>query len=204
MRKAIQVLCRSIMENFLPLFFIFRIAGSQHAPFKGGITASDLVCFLCVYCMLLVCICCVREHIKSTPKTYKKHTKQESIIRSIMTRQNSLGARSSWMDSFSGFCMHSSMVFGHSPKNISAKYHGRVSLLSKTETKTSSTMDSLNFFFGLKAVRTPYVSDIPISETAIGNMSKHETTSKEASLKKELLKEEKITLINQEKQPVND
>lgn len=65
-------------------------------------------------------------------------------------------------------------------------------------------MDSLNFFFGLKAVSTPYVADMPISETAMGNMSKHETTSKVASLRQELLKEEKITLINQEKQPVND
>lgn len=65
-------------------------------------------------------------------------------------------------------------------------------------------MDSLNFFFGLKAVSTPYVSDMPTSETTIGNMSKQETTFKEASLGKELQTEEKITLINQKKQPVND
>lgn len=65
-------------------------------------------------------------------------------------------------------------------------------------------MDSLNFFFGLKAVSTPYVSDMPISETAIGNMSKHETTPKVASPRKELLKEEKITISNlQEQQSID-
>lgn len=65
-------------------------------------------------------------------------------------------------------------------------------------------MDSLNFFFGLKAVRTPYVSDMPISGTTIGNMSKQDTAFKEASLEKELLKEEKVIHINlEEKHPVD-
>lgn len=65
-------------------------------------------------------------------------------------------------------------------------------------------MDSLNFFFGLKAVRTPYVSDMLISETPIGYMGKQETTQKVASQREELLKEEKATLINpEEKHPVD-
>lgn len=65
-------------------------------------------------------------------------------------------------------------------------------------------MDSLNFFFGLKAVRTPQVSYTPISGTAIVYMSKHGTTRKVALLMKELLKEEKVTLINlEEEEPVD-
>lgn len=65
-------------------------------------------------------------------------------------------------------------------------------------------MDSLNFFFGLKAVRTTCVSDMPLSETAIGYMSKHETTQKAVSLDKQLSKEQGITFKHLEQQLVND
>lgn len=57
-------------------------------------------------------------------------------------------------------------------------------------------MDSLNFFFGLKAVKTSAVLDKPVSGTAIVYTSKHGTTQKVALLIKELLMEEEVTLIN--------
>lgn len=57
-------------------------------------------------------------------------------------------------------------------------------------------MDSLNFFFGLKAMKTPEPAEIPLTGTAIVYMSKHGTTEKVALLIKELLMDEDITMIN--------
>lgn len=101
---------------------------------------------------------------------------------------------------FSALCLHSSVVFRHSPNNISTSHEPSVSLDDRTETETIIPMDSLNFFFGLKAVRTPEVLDTPLSGTAIVYMSKHGTTQKVALLMEELLKEEKVTLVNLEEQ----
>lgn len=68
----------------------------------------------------------------------------------------------------------------------------------------SGPMDSLNFFFGLKATKTPEYAENLLTGTAIVYMSKHGTTAKVALLIKELLMDEDITLVNLDQQDTVD
>ena len=65
-------------------------------------------------------------------------------------------------------------------------------------------MDSLNFFFGLKAMRTPEVLEEPLPGTAIVYMSKHGTTQKVALLIKMRLEEENTIIIDLNEQKTID
>lgn len=65
-------------------------------------------------------------------------------------------------------------------------------------------MESIRFFYRLKATKTPCMAEKPLSGTAIIFMSKHGTTQKVAMLIKELLMDEEITLIDLDKHEVVD
>jgi menaquinone-dependent protoporphyrinogen oxidase len=65
-------------------------------------------------------------------------------------------------------------------------------------------MDRFNFFFRLKATKTPDLTEKPVSGTAIIYMSKHGTTQKVAMLIKELLMDDDITLVDLDKQEMVD
>lgn len=65
-------------------------------------------------------------------------------------------------------------------------------------------MDRFNFFFRLKATKTPDLAEKPLAGTVIIFMSKHGTTQKVAMLIKELLMDDDITLVDLDKQAMVD